>query len=101
MAETTSSAATTRAFNHLQDQGAPANGPKRMTECGVYVRAVECVRRETVTCPVCLALMARQNAEDLALEQRAAARGMTVQELLFGAEDDPRDWQSEWPSVPR
>lgn len=89
------------AFTHLREPDTRPNGRTRLTECGVYVRAEACVPRASITCPACILIRDRHEAEDAALQRRAEALGISVEELLFGRADDDVRRAPECPQVPR
>ncbi len=91
---------TDRVFTHEAEPDSTPNGRKRLTRCAVYVRAEACDVPSRVTCPVCREMRAREEAQDAAYARRAAALGISVEELLFGRDDDPRV-VAQWPGVPR
>jgi hypothetical protein len=88
-------------MTHLHDAHAATNGPKRLTECGIYVRMAECVRREAITCPACILIRDRHDHEDAEYQRRADALGISVEELLFGRADDDVPRSPDCPQVPR
>lgn len=90
-----------RAFTHLREPDATPNGRKRLTQCGVYVRAEACVHRAAITCPACILVRDRHDAEDAALQRRADALGISVEDLVFGRADDDVRRAPECPVVPR
>jgi hypothetical protein len=87
-------------FTHLAEPDAAPNGRTRLTLCGVYVRREACQTPQAVTCPVCRGARARMEAEDADYARRAAALGISVEELVFGRADDVTR-APECPAVPR
>ncbi len=102
MAETNPTGTTTATgpFTHYADHESRPNGRKRLTLCAVYVRAEACDPRGA-TCPVCREMRAREEAQYAEYERRAAALGISVEELLFGRAEDDAEVVAQWPGVPR